>query len=68
MSETASQLLAAFETLPLNEQHDVLVAMLKRGGELPESIFTGDDLASIADELFQLLDEEESDDSQANSR
>ena len=54
------QLLATFDLMPINEQHELLIAMLRRSGELPDAIVSHDQLASIADELFQALDAEES--------
>lgn len=60
MSETASRLLAAFESLPLQEQHELLTEMLRRGGELPETILSDNQLVVLADDLFQTLDAEES--------
>ena len=68
MSETASQLLATFESLPANEQHELLIAMLRRSGELPNTIVTDSQLVGIADDLFQTLDAEESDGDNADSR
>lgn len=60
MTETAALLLATFESLPPQEKHDVLTEMLRRGGELPETSLTDDDLVGLADTLFQSLDAEES--------
>ncbi len=68
MSETATQLLAAFESLPANEQHELLIAMLRRSGELPDTILSDDQLVGIADELFQTLDAEESNGDDSDSR
>lgn len=68
MSEAASQLLATFESLPEDEQHELLIAMLRRSGELPDTIVSDDQLVGIADELFQMLDAEESDGDEADSR
>ena len=68
MSDAASQLLAEFESLPANEQHELLIAMLRRSGELPDTIVTDDQLVGIADELFQTLDAEESNGEDADSR
>lgn len=59
MSETATQLLATFESLPANEQHDLIIEMLRRSGELPDTILADDQLVGLADELFQSLDAEE---------
>lgn len=61
MSETAARLLAAFNSLAPQEQHEVLTEMLRRSGELPDTFLTGDHLVGLADELFQALDAEESD-------
>lgn len=60
MSDTATQLLATFESLPEREQHELLIAMLRRSGELPATLVSDDQLAGIADERFQSLDAEES--------
>ena len=68
MSEAASQLLTQFESLPVDEQHELLIAMLRRGGELPDTIVSDDQLVGIADELFQTLDAEESDGDETDSR
>jgi hypothetical protein len=68
MSDAALKLLATFDSLPPNEQHELLIAMLRRSGELPETVVTDDQLVGIADELFQTLDAEESDGDKADSR
>ena len=60
MSETAVQLLATFESLPPEEQHEVLAARLRRSGELRQTIVSDDALVSLADVVFQALDMEES--------
>jgi len=62
MSETAAHLLATFDSLPPQEQHELLTEMLRRSGELPETLLTDDHLVGLADDLFQALDAEESDD------
>lgn len=61
MSNTATHLLAAFDSLPAGEQHEVVTAMLERCGELPDRLLSDDELVGLADELFQTLDAEESD-------
>ena len=68
MSDAAAQLLTTFESLPANEQHELLIAMLRRSGELPDTLVSDDQLVSIADELFQTLDAEESDGNGQNQR
>lgn len=68
MTDTASRLLTAFESLSAREQHELLIAMLRRNGELPDTIVSDDQLVGIADELFQTLDAEESDGDDADSR
>ena len=60
MSDIASQLLATFETLTANEQHELLIAMLRRSSEFPDTIVSDDQLVGLADEIFQTLDAEES--------
>jgi len=67
MSDNATQLLATFDSLPAEEQHELLIAMLRRSGELPDTIVSDDQLAEIADELFQTLDAEESNGNDAES-
>lgn len=59
MSKMTSQILESFDALPPEEQHDVLTEMLRRVGELPEGILSGDALTGLADDLFQTLDAEE---------
>lgn len=56
MSNTTTQLLAAFDSLPVGEQHEVVMAMLGRCGELPNRLLSDDELVGLADELFQTLD------------
>ena len=68
MSETATQLLATFESLPAKEQHELLIALLRRSGELPDTIVSDDQLVGIADELFQAIDAEESNGDDAETR
>ena len=60
MSETTAQLMATFDSLPTQEQHEVLTEMLRRSGELPATLLEDDQLVGLADELFQALDAEES--------
>ena len=67
MSETALELLRTFETLPPVEQHELLVALLRRGGELPDTILTDDQLVGLADDLFQHLDGDEEDGTDADA-
>ena len=66
MSDTATHLLTTFESLPEKEQHELLIAMLRRSGVLPETMVSDDQLVGIADELFQSLDAEESNDNNAD--
>ena len=68
MSHTATQLLATFDSLPPEEQHEVVTAMLQRCGELPDRCLSDDELVVLADELFQTLDAEESDADARESR
>ena len=68
MSETAQQLLTTFESLPPQEQHDVLVEILRHSRELPLGELSDDDLTSVADSLFQMLDAEESNGSGCETR
>ena len=68
MTETTSKLLAEFDTLPPNEQHELLVAMLRRTGDLPDSVVSDKELVGLADVLFQELDAEESDGGDPDAR
>ena len=55
MTDTATQLLAIFESLSADEQHVVLTQMLRRVGELPGVPMSDDALISVADEVFRSL-------------
>ena len=68
MSDTASQLLATFDSLSPQEQHELLTAMLRRSGELPDSFLMDDHLVGLADDSFQAMDAEESDGRESNSK
>lgn len=68
MSDTSAQLLATFESLSANEQHEVLVALLRRTDGLPESIVADNELIGLADELFQTLDAEEANANDTDAR
>jgi hypothetical protein len=60
MSEAVTKLLATFEILPEKEQHELLITLLRRNGQLPDTLLSEDELVGIADQLFQTLDAEES--------
>lgn len=68
MSEIASQLLATFETLPATEQHEIVTQLLRRTSAFPSTPLSDEDLTSVADDLFQMLDAEEDSDDNSNSR
>jgi hypothetical protein len=68
MTDTATQLLVTFDSLPPHEQHEVLAALLRRSDELPETFLTDEQLVGIADDLFKALDSEESDDGGSGSK
>ena len=68
MSETAARLMETFESLPLQEQHELLTEMLRRSGELPATLLADDHLTGLADELFQTLDAEESNGSEPGAK
>jgi len=67
MSHVAEQILETFDSLPREEQHEILAELLRRSGELPENFLTDDRLSSLADDLFQTLDAEESDAGESNA-
>ena len=65
MTEATAQLLASFEALPLEEQHQLVAEILRRTGELPGHPLPDSHLTILADELFQQLDTEEARDAEA---
>ena len=67
MSEAAAKLLATFESLDPQEQHELLAELLRRTGELSDAFLADDQLARLADDLFQALDVEESDGAKPNA-
>ncbi len=68
MSDTVSLLLAAFETLPACEQHEIVTQLLRRTSALSDTSLSDDDLTSVADGLFQMLDAVEDDGGEAKTR
>jgi hypothetical protein len=59
MSDTATQLLNAFSSLSAEEQHEVMLALLRKSGELRGSTITDDQLVTLAEEVFLSLDAKE---------
>ncbi len=59
MSEAVTNIIHSFEQLAASEQHFVVVSLLQRAKELPQSALTDDDLSGLADELFLKLEQEE---------
>ena len=56
MTDSASQLLSAFDALNPDERHEVFVALLRRVlNETPPEV-SDDDLVGAAEELFLQLD------------
>lgn len=68
MSDTATQLLATFETLPATEQHEIVTQLLRRTSAMPDTPLSDEDLTSVADDLFQMLDAEEDNGNVSNAR
>lgn len=68
MSEAAVQFLSTFEALPLEEQHNVLVELLRRETRNPVPSLTDEDLLGLADELFQQLDRREASDDDTEAK
>lgn len=66
MSEKTFQLLETFDSLPPEEQHEVLAELLKRSRELPSTILADEELVGLADDLFQSLDAEEANGSKSS--
>jgi hypothetical protein len=52
-------MLSEFDKLPAEEQHNFLIQILRRTGNLPDGALEDDDLTLIADQLFQALDKGE---------
>ena len=59
MSETPAQLINAFSSLSAEEQHEVMLALIRTSGELPGSTITDDQLVTLAEEVFLALDAKE---------
>lgn len=57
MTENANKILESFEQLNPDEQHAVVVSLIKRSGELPSTALADADLCGIADETFTSLDD-----------
>ncbi|MDZ4847974.1 MAG: hypothetical protein SGI77_01645 [Pirellulaceae bacterium] len=68
MSDTVFQLLATFETLPATEQHEIVTQLLRRTSVLSDTPLSDEDLTSVADDLFQMLDAKEINGDDANTR
>ena len=68
MTEIASQFLATFDALPANEQKEILLQLLLRTSGIGDTALDEDELTTAADELFQTLDAEESNDSFSEPR
>ncbi len=68
MTDKATKILESFDQLAPEEQHSVVVSLLKRTGELPSIALTDDELCGIADELFSSLDDSEDGNRDAQSR
>ena len=59
MTNTARQLLDAFEALPDKEKHEVLSELLRRSLASPYSAPTDEELTQAADVVFQGYDRHE---------
>jgi len=68
MTENASKILEFFDRLEPIEQHDVVVSLIRRTGELPTEPLTDVDLCGIADDLFTSLDDEDNGNNNAEAR
>lgn len=56
---TVKQLIESFDSLPESEKHQATVAILRRSGALEIGDIPESALTKSADELFQVMDEEE---------
>jgi hypothetical protein len=68
MTDAASKLLATFESLSPEDQRELLVELLRRSGELLDTALSDDALTGLADDVFQRLDAEESNGTDAEAR
>ncbi len=68
MTDAASKLLATFDSLSPEDQRALLVELLRRSGELPDTALSDDALTGLADEVFQILEAEESHGTDADAR
>ena len=68
MTKIASQLIETFDSLSREEQHEVLTELLRRSDGILQTSLTDDQLVSLADDLFQTLDAEESGESPAGAK
>ncbi len=60
MTVAARRILESFAALAENEQHEVALEILRRSGVADEGEISDAALAGLADELFLILDSEES--------
>lgn len=44
---------------PPREQHELITALLRRSGKLPDTLLSDEGFVGLADDLFQALDMEE---------
>lgn len=67
LSDAALELLARFESLPEQEQHELIVALLRRTEAFPNSVLLDEALVGLADELFRTLDAHEANDKDSDA-
>lgn len=60
MTETAQQLISVFKALPIDEQKEILLDLLRIPLDVPYHSATDDELRFAADALFSELDRRES--------
>ena len=59
MSKNAQQLLSTFDALPKNDQHEVLIELLRRTTDTSYQMPSDEELLLAADVVFQELDSQE---------
>jgi hypothetical protein len=59
MGNAARRLIEAFEALPVEEQREVKLELLRREIELPYPSITDEEMLAVADELFVMYDYED---------
>lgn len=68
MAEGAARSLATFNLLALQQQHELLVELLRRSGELPRTSLSDEHCIGLEDNLLQSLDAVNSHGAKSNAK